>query len=77
MKKAANSITTEQPMPVEKIASGEFVRRISKDGSVQETTYVRGDFDRSSKRYSLTDFNDVNREVFVKKGTLLFVGFTY
>ena len=40
-------------------------------------TYTRGDYDRATKRYSLIDTEDFCREVFVKKGTRLLVGFTY
>lgn len=40
-------------------------------------TYQRGEYDPSAKRYSLVDCDDANREVFVKKGTKLFVGFSY
>lgn len=65
--------TTEQLVAVESIKRGEFVRR-SADA---KKTYQRGAFDPSTRRYSLTDCDDVNREVFVKKGTKLFVGFSY
>ena len=58
---------------VEEIAKGEFVRR--KVGASK--TYQRGDFDRSTRRYSLVDCDDVSREVWVKKGTLLHIGFSY
>lgn len=57
---------------VEEIAKGEFVRR-----KVGGKTFTRGDYDRSTGRYSLVDCDDVNREVFVKRGTMLHVGFTY
>lgn len=62
---------------VESIKLGEFVRRLNKDGTEQSKTFKRGEYDRASKRYSLTDCDDVNREVWVKKGTKLSVGFTY
>lgn len=31
----------------------------------------------ATKRYSLEDTEDISREVWVKRGTVLFVGFTY
>lgn len=64
---------TEQHVPVESIKRGEYVRRKA-DAT---KTYVRGAYDPTSKRYSLEDVDDVSREVFVKKGTVLFVGFSY
>jgi len=65
--------STEQLVAVESIKRGEFVRR--KADAVK--TYQRGEYDKTSKRYSLVDCDDMNREVFVKRGTLLFVGFSY
>lgn len=64
---------TEQMAAVETIKRGEFVRR--KSDAVK--TYTRGDYCKSTKRYSLNDCDDANREVWVKRGTLLFVGFSY
>lgn len=64
---------TEQMVPVESIKKGEYVRRKADANK----TYVRGSYDPSTKRYSLEDADDMNREVWVKKGTKLFVGFTY
>jgi hypothetical protein len=58
---------------VETIKLGEYVKR--KEDSVK--TFKRGSYDASAKRYSLVDCDDINREVFVKRGTLLVVGFTY
>ncbi|UOL48592.1 hypothetical protein QGX12_gp052 [Pseudomonas phage Kremar] len=58
---------------VESIKKGEFVKRKENAKGV----FVRGDYDQSSKRYSLVDTEDHCREVWVKKGTMLFVGFDY
>lgn len=44
---------------------------------VQARTYKRGEYDKTTKRYSLVDCDDFCREVFVKKGTKLLIGFTY
>ncbi len=59
--------------PVEQIKQGDYVKR--KDTAL--ATYVRGAYDKASKRYELTDTSDCNRSVYVKKGTELCVGFTY
>lgn len=58
---------------VEKIKLGEYVRRKAD----AKTTYVRGIYDAAAKRYSLSDTDDMNRVIYVKRGTLLHVGFTY
>lgn len=58
---------------VETIKRGEFVKRKPDASKV----YQRGEFDRSTGKYSLVDTDDTSREVFVRKGTKLAVGFTY
>jgi len=55
------------------IRLGEFVKRSANAQKV----YTRGEYDKASKRYSLVDTDDVSREVWVKKSTILYVGFTY
>jgi hypothetical protein len=42
-----------------------------------QKTYRKGDYDRSSKTFSLLDCDDINREIFRKGDKLVFVGFTY
>lgn len=68
-----NHSDTEQFATVESIKEGEFVKRKVDAKAV----YTRGHYDRSTKTYSLTDHSDACREIFVKKGTKLFVGFSY
>ena len=58
---------------VETLPVGEFVRK-SEDA---KKTYRRESYDRSTKRYVLTDCDDINREISVKPGTMLHAGFTY
>lgn len=70
-------------MNVEDIKKGEYVRKIKlnpQDGYEvigQSKTYIRGAYEPSLKKYSLIDFDDTSREVFVKKGTQLLVEFTF
>jgi hypothetical protein len=61
------------PAKVEDIKKGEFVKRKADAKKV----YKRGSYDASSKRYSLLDVEDISSEIFVKRGTTLFIGFTY
>jgi len=60
-------------LPLRDVKPGDFVRR--KQDS--KTTYVKGAYDRASKTFSLTDFDDMNREIFLKPTTLVWVGFTF
>jgi len=61
---------------VSKTKKGEYVRRLIK-GQPSETVYVRGGYDKSSKRFSLHPVDDMNREVFIAGSKLVQVGFTY
>jgi hypothetical protein len=67
------TITTTMQMPLKDVPKGEYIRR-KLDA---KTTYVRGDFDRSTKTYSLSDCEDFCREIFLKGTTLVWVGFEY
>lgn len=67
----------EQLAKVEAIRLGEFVRRVNKDGSPRAKTFVRGEYDKASKTFSLYEYGDTCKEVFVKRGTQLLVGFTF
>jgi hypothetical protein len=59
--------------PLRNVARGEYVRR--KPDS--RTTYVRGEYDRATKRFELIDTEDMNRVVYLKPNTPVFIGFTY
>lgn len=63
----------EQTKAVEQIKAGEYVKRKADAQKV----FKRGGYDASSKRYELIDCEDINRVVYVRKGTPLFLGFTY
>lgn len=56
---------------VKKIKKGEYVKRKLEANRV----WVRGDYCRSQKKFSLTAFDDHCMEIFVKPTTELFVNF--
>ena len=68
---------TETIAQVQNIKRGEFVRRLNADGTAQSKTYQRSYYVADTKRYALDDVDDTSRQVFVRKGTKLLVGFTY
>lgn len=68
---------TEQNVKIETVKKGEFVRRTDKNGSPRAKVFIRDEFERSTGKYRLIDAEDVNREVYVPKGAIVFVGFTY
>ncbi len=57
----------ENTAKVENIKKGVLVKRTP----TAKKTYLRGDYCRENKRYSLTDYDDICSEIFVKKGTVL------
>ena len=68
---------TEQVAQVQNIKRGEYVKRLNADGTAQSKTYQRSYYDADTKRYALDDVDDTSRQVFVRKGTKLLIGFTY
>lgn len=56
-----------------KVKKGEFVKR--KPNS--QTVYSRGDYERSIKKYSLIDEEDICREIFLKGSTIVYIGFEH
>lgn len=58
---------------VEDIKMGEYAKRKPDARGV----YIRGPYDASTKRYCLVDAEDTSRFIYVRKGTVLDVGFTY
>jgi len=62
-----------QTMTLKQTPKGEYVKRTA----TAKTVYVRGEYDPGTKRYSLIDAEDINREIFLKGNTPVFVGFEY
>jgi len=52
---------------------GEFIKR----KSTSKKVYIRGHYDRATRTYCLTEWEDINREIFLKGTTKVFVGFTF
>ena len=64
-----------EQVQIKDVKKGEFIRRKAD----AKTTFVRGDYVRYEgwNRYSLTDFYDINREIFLKGTTKVWVGFDF
>lgn len=58
---------------VRSLPRGEYVRK-KQDAA---KTYIRGEYDASTKRYELVDVDDINRTCWIKGDALVFAGFTY
>ena len=70
-------ITTEQTMKIEDVPVGEYVRKLRRDGTPYTQTFTREKFCRFTKKYELNGEWDASYNTYVKKGTLVLVGFTY
>jgi len=68
-----NNITSEGPMVLRDVPRGEFVK-LNKGG---KKVYRKGDYDRSSRKYTLLDCDDISNARFVYADKIVFVGFTY
>jgi len=55
------------------LPKGEFIKR--KPGA--KKVYIKGEYDRGSKTYSIYDADDINSEMFAKGTTRVYAGFNY
>ena len=55
------------------VKKGEFIRRKPE----AKDTYIRGEYDRSNKDYSGTSFWNINKEIFIKPNTYVWIGFDF
>lgn len=61
-----------EQVKLNQVKQGEWVRLVRK-GVPAGTIWVRNHYDRATKSYSLTDINDINREIFRKASTVVFL----
>jgi len=57
---------------IKALKKGELFRLVGKNA-----VWVKGDFERSLKKYSASAWDDMNKERFIKGVTLVEVGFTF
>ena len=62
-----------QKIKIEDVKKGDFVRRKID----AKTTFIKDEYCRYDKRYMLMDDQNINRFVGIKKGTPVYIGFTY
>lgn len=58
------------------VKPGEYFRLVTKTG-VQAPIYIKGDYDRASKRFSIYKFENINAERFVKGSALVCTNFDF
>lgn len=55
------------------VKRGEFIKRKADANKV----YTRDEYDRSAKRYSCSDWDDISRNILLKGDTLVWVDFDF
>ena len=65
-----------QIVKIEEVTKGDFFKRLRK-GEPSSKVYIKGGFDRFEKKYIGEDWDDISREIYLKKGSLVSVGFTF
>jgi hypothetical protein len=61
-------------IPLATLPKGEFIRLASRESG---PVWIKGEYDRATKSFTLTRADDTNDWIFRKGSTLVFVGFTY
>ena len=58
---------------IEDVSNGEFIKR--KENA--KTTYIKGGYCRYNKAYQIDNCEDISKDIYLKKGTSVFIDFTY
>jgi len=62
---------------VKSLKKGDWFTKKDLSDPTEMQVWIRGDYDRSSKRYSIICFGDINKEQFVKPETTAYTDFTF
>ena len=70
--------TTPTEVEIREIAAGEFFTlRDYGEFPDESRVYIRGDYDRSEKKYEASKFTDMNHCTYLKPTRKVWVGFTF
>jgi hypothetical protein len=58
---------------IEECKKGEYIKRKPE----AKTVFKREHYDAATKSYCLSDCDDMNREIFLKRGTIVYIDFEY
>ncbi len=62
---------------IKDLKKGEFFTRKAIENPTETQVWIRGDYDRSEKKYEATRFDDINRTMLFKPSTPVFTEFTF
>ena len=58
---------------IKNLKKGEFIKRKADSKKV----YIKGDYDRATKTYCCSAYDDINDYIFIKADKVVFYGFTF
>ncbi len=67
----------EREMKLKELKKGTFFTKKQINYPYEDQVWVRGDYDRSEKRYECHRFSDVNDTQWIKGDREVFTGFTF
>jgi hypothetical protein len=62
-----------QLIKLSKVKKGDYIKRKLDSKQV----WIRDEYERSTKKYMVTDTDDIGRSMLLKGSTLVFIGFEY
>lgn len=64
-------------MTLKDVKKGDFFTRKAIENPTEHQVFIRGDYDRQSKKYECSRFDDVNDTVFMNGSTSVFTDFVF
>ena len=58
---------------IKDVKNGDYLKR----SATAKAVYVKGDYDRATKTYSIFNCDVMNKELYLKASAIVHVGFTY
>ena len=64
-------------MTLKEVKKGDFFTRKQIDEPTERQVYIRGEYDRESKKYECCRFDDINAVIYLKGSTTVYTDFIF
>lgn len=64
-------------MKLKELKKGDYFTKKSIENPTESQVWIRGDYDRSLKKYECSNFADVNKTCFIKGDREIYTDFTF
>lgn len=64
-------------MTVKQLKKGDFFTRKPIENPTEKQVFIRGEYDRSARRYECTRFDDISSQIYLKGDKEIFTDFTF